>query len=358
MDGLRFYSPLWFALAPVVAAVVWWVWHPRHRASALFSSLADLKSLPVTAAQRARRLLPFVYGAGLLLLVGALARPQQGKSESRKSSEGIAIEMVLDISGSMDALDFQLDGKDDSRVNAVKHVFKEFVVGSKATGLSGRPNDLVGLVVFGGFADSKCPLTLDHGALADIVASVEVPKRIRDRRGKIINAELLQEEWRTAIGDGLALALDRLKPVEAKSKVVILLSDGDNNAGVVEPRQAAEMAKKLGIKVYTIGIGKNGTAPYPVEDDFGRRVLVPQQFRLDEELLNEIAETAGGQYFNATNTEALEKIYAKINAMEKSKVDESIYTEYTELYLWLAAPGLALVVIASLLGQTRFRALP
>lgn len=358
MESLRFHSPLWFALAPLIIAVVCWAFHPRRRAAALFSSLADLKGLPVTVAQRLRRLLPFVYGAGCLLLVAALARPQQGKSEARTHAEGIAIEMVVDISGTMEAVDFKLEGRDDSRINAVKHVFREFVLGSSSTGLSGRPNDLIGLVAFGGFADSKCPLTLDHGALCDIVQSVEVPKPIRDRRGNVINAELLREEQLTAIGDGLALALDRLRPVEAKSKVVILLSDGDNNAGVIDPRDAAQMAQKLGVKVYTIGIGRTGVAPLPVEDEFGRRVLVPQRFVLNEDLLREIAEAAAGRYFNATNTNALEEIYAQIDKLEKSSVEETRFTEYTELYLWLAAPGIALIVIAGFLAQTRFRSVP
>jgi len=358
MEGFRFCSPLWFALVPLVAVVVWWAAHPRRRAAALFSSLADLKALPVTTAQRLRRLLPLAYGVGLLLLVGALARPQQGKSEARTHAEGIAMEMVLDISGSMEALDFEIEGKQDSRVNAVKHVFKEFVLGSKGSGLPGRPNDLIGLVAFGGFADSKCPLTLDHGALGDIAQSLEVPKPVRDRRGTVINKELLQEEQMTAIGDGLALALDRLRAVEAKSKVAILLSDGDNNAGVVEPHDAAKMAQKLGVKIYTIGIGHTGVVPFPMEDEFGRRVLVPQQFRLDEDLLREIAQSAGGQYFNAKSTKALEEIYAQIDQMEKSKVEETRYTEYTELYLFLAAPGIALLVMVSLLAATRFRVLP
>jgi len=358
MEGLRFCSPLWFALAPLIAAAVWWSWHPQRRAAAVFSSLADLKNLPVTLAQRLRRLLPYLYGAGLLLLVAALARPQQGKSEAHISTEGIAMEMVLDISGSMEAQDFEIDGKSNSRVNAVKHVFKEFVLGSKADHLSGRPNDLVGLVSFGGFADSRCPLTLDHGALADIAESLEVPKPIRDRHGSIVNAELLREESLTAIGDGLATALDRLRAVEAKSKVIILLTDGDNNTGVVDPREAASMAQKLGVKVYTIGIGQTGWAPMPMDDGFGGIVKNPVQVRLDEDLLREIAQTAGGKYFNARDTERLTEIYAAIDAMEKSKVEETRYTEYTELYLWLAVPGMALVVLASLLGQTRFRTLP
>jgi Ca-activated chloride channel family protein len=358
MEGFRFYSPLWFVLVPLVAVALWYVCHPRRQPTAVFSSIAGLRGLPVTFAQRLRRVLPFAYGAGLILLVGALARPQAGRSESRISTEGVAIQMVLDISGSMRAMDFELDGKQESRVNAVKYVFKQFVAGNKALELAGRPDDLVGLVAFGGFADSKCPLTLDHGALQDIVAQLDVAKAIRDRRGRVINEDLLDEEQSTAIGDGLTLALDRLRGVEAKSKVVILLSDGDNNAGVIEPAEAAKIAAKMGIKIYTIGIGQTGYAPVPVEDKFGEMQLVRRAFRLDEDTLKGIAKETGGAYFNATDTEGLARVYAEIDKMEKSKVEEFSYTEYTELYLWPAVPGVALVLLASVLGLTRFRTVP
>ena len=182
--------------------------------------MTDLKGLPVTLAQRLRRCLPYLYGLGLCLVIAGLARPQAGKAESRISGQGIAIEMVLDISGSMEAIDFQLAGRDVSRLEAVKHVIQEFVLGSRASGLSGRPDDLIGLVAFGGFADSKCPLTLDHGALVDIVQGLEIPKPIRDSQGRVINAQALQEELATAIGDGVAVGVDRLRGAKAKSKVL------------------------------------------------------------------------------------------------------------------------------------------
>jgi Ca-activated chloride channel family protein len=358
IESFRFYSPLWFLLGPMVIAAVWWAHHPRRRAAAVFSSIEDLKSLPVTFAQQVRRTLPWFYCAGLLLIVAALARPQRGRSESQVSTEGIAIEMALDVSGSMEALDFNINGQQDSRINAVKHVFKQFVAGGKELKLSGRPNDLIGVVAFGGFADSKCPLTMDHGALLDVVNSLEVPKRIRDSRGRIINMQMLQEELQTAIGDGLSLAVDRLRNVQAKSKILILLTDGDNNAGVVEPKEAAKIAKDLGIKIYAIGIGNNGVAPIRDEDEFGRTFLRRERFHIDEDLLKSLAEIGGGKYFNATNTEALGEIYSEIDRMEKSKVEERRYTEYTDLYPWLAGPGIALVLGVGFLTLTRFRALP
>ncbi|HEV3003958.1 MAG TPA: VWA domain-containing protein [Pirellulales bacterium] len=358
MDAFRFYSPLCLLLAPLAAAAVWWRFRPARRPAALFSSVADLKHLPVTMAQRVRRTLPFFYVLALCLLVAALARPQSGKSETRISGEGIAIEIVLDVSGSMEALDFQLQGQDVSRLAAVQHVIRNFVLGSRESGLSGRPDDLIGLVAFGGFADSKCPLTLDHGALVDIVDSLEVPKPVRDGKGRVINAQSLEEELATAIGDGVALAVDRLRGANAKSKVIVLLTDGDNNAGVVAPREAARIAQESGIKLYTIGIGRNGVVPIPQEDDFGNRVLVPAQFRIDEELLGEMAQTGAGQYFHASDSEGLAQVYAQIDTLEKSQFEETKYSEYTELYSWFAGPGLALVLVAGVLAETRLRAVP
>jgi Ca-activated chloride channel family protein len=358
MEAFRFYSPLCLLLAPLVAAALWWRLRPARRPAALFSSVADFRDLPVTLAQRVRRILPFVYLVGLCLVIAALARPQSGKSEMRISGEGIAIEIVLDNSGSMEALDFQLQGRDVSRLAAVQHVIRSFVLGSRASGLNGRPDDLIGLVAFGGFADSKCPLTLDHGALVDIVDSLEVPKPVRDGRGRVINAQSLQEELSTAIGDGVALAVDRLRGAQAKSKVIVLLTDGDNNAGVVDPREAAKIAHESGMKLYTIGIGRNGVVPIPQEDDFGNRVLVPAQFRIDEELLREMAQTGTGQYFHAADSEGLAQVYAQIDTLEKSQFEETKYSEYTELFSWFVGPGLALILVAGVLAETRMRALP
>jgi Ca-activated chloride channel family protein len=358
VDALRLYSPYWLIIAPLAVGALWWRFRPRRRAAAVFSSVAGLKGLPITLAQRARRCLPYVYGTGLCLVIVGLARPQSGRSESRITGEGIAIEIVLDSSGSMEALDFQLKGQDVSRLSAVKHVIQEFVLGARDHGLSGRPDDLIGLVAFGGFADSKCPLTLDHGALVDIVQGLEIPKPVRDRHGRVVNAQALQEELATAIGDGVAVAVDRLRGAKAKSKVLVLLTDGDSNAGVVDPREAAKIAAESGIRLYTIGIGRNGVVPVPQEDEFGNRVLVPAQFRVDEELLREMAQTGGGRYFHASDSEGLAQVYAEIDKLEKSEFEETKYSEYTEMFWWLAGPGLALILAVGVLTETRFRSLP
>ena len=358
MDSFRFQSWLWLLLIPAVAILARWRMAKRRQPAVVFSSIADLKDIPVTPMQRIRRTMPALYGIGLCLIIVALARPQSGRSESRVTGEGIAIELVLDISGSMEALDFKLGDKEVSRLEAVKHVITEFVIGSRAAGLSGRKDDLVGLVGFGGFADSKCPLTLDHGALVDIVRGLEVPKPVRDRRGKVINQQALQEELATAIGDGVALGVDRLRGAKAKSKVLVLLTDGDNNAGVVDPREAATIAHETGIKIYTIGIGRNGVVPVPQEDEFGKRVLVPAQFRIDEDLLRDMAKSADGEYFHASDSAGLSKVYSQIDRLEKSEFGETKYSEYTELFPWFAVPGLALILAIGILNETRFRSLP
>jgi Ca-activated chloride channel family protein len=358
VNALRFYSWFWLIVAPLALVALSWRYRPRSQPAAVFSSVSDLKNLPITLAQRLRRALKYVYGLGLCLVIFGLARPQAGKAETRITGEGIAIEVVLDISGSMEAIDFQLEGRDVSRLDAVKHVIEEFALGSKSSGLSGRPDDLLGLVAFGGFADSKCPLTLDHGALVDIVRGLEIPKPIRDGQGRVINAQSLQEELATAIGDGVAAAVDRLRGAKAKSKVIILLTDGDCNAGAVDPREAAGIAAESGIRLYTIGIGRNGTVPFPQEDAFGNRVLVPAQFKIDEDLLREMALTGRGGYFHAADSDGLAQVYAEIDKLEKSKLEETKYSEYSELFRWLAAPGLALLLLVGVLTETRFRSLP
>lgn len=358
MDSFRLYTWICLFLLPIVIGTGALRLRTRGRSTVLFSSITTFKSLPITWMQRVRRTLPWWYGLGLVLLTVALARPQAGKSESRMSGDGIAIEIVLDVSGSMEALDFELNGQNVNRLEAVKHVITDFVIGSEDGKLAGRKDDLIGVVAFGGFADSKCPLTLDHGALVDIIDSLQIPKPVRDGQGRILNAEAMQEELATAIGDGVALAADRLRDNTSKSKVMVLLTDGDNNAGAIEPREAAAIAKELGIKVYTIGIGRNDVVPVPQEDEFGKTVLVPARFRIDEELLREIAQTTGGTYFHASDSAGLAEVYSAIDRLEKSRVEESKYSEYTELFRWFAGSGLALIVAVNILLETRFRSLP
>ena len=374
MNAFRFQDPLWLLLLIPLAVLGFVMLKRRSRAAVLYSDVAMLRALPVTTALRVKRMLPWLWFAGMVLLIAALARPQYGREEFRVRTEGIAVEMCIDRSGSMQAMDFELNGRRVDRLTAVKDVFHEFVCGEKSPqededgnktkrersggNLAGRPDDQIGLIAFGGYANAKCPLTLDHDALLSVLDTVKIPQPIRNAQGEVINERLLQEEMSTAIGDALALAVDRLKDVDAKSKVIILLSDGESNSGVLEPAEAAAAAKAYGIKVYTIGVGSTGEAPFPAIDAFGRQVLVGQMVRLDEETLKMLAETTGGQYFNATNTAALEEVYAEIDKLEKSQTKGRRYTQYKELYRSAMLPGLAGIMLVVVLLATRFRSLP
>jgi Ca-activated chloride channel family protein len=356
MMGFRFQDPWWLLLlVPIAAAGIAIFWR-RPKAAVLYSNVVILGKLPITWAQRVKRFLPWLFLAGMAVLVVALARPQHGKEEYRIRAEGIAIEMAVDRSGSMKALDFTVDNEPANRLAAIKKVFREFVGGDGE--LAGRPDDAIGLVAFGGFAEAKCPLTFDHAALLTVLDDVKIPEPIFNRQGQIINERLLQEESATAIGDAIAAAVERLRPVQAKSKIVILLTDGESNAGILEPLEAAKIAKTYGIKIYTIGIGSNEPVPFPTTDMFGRKVTIKQIFPLDEKTLKAIAETTGGKYFNAKNTASLKQIYAEIDKLEKTVSEGRLYTQYRELFPFALLPGLGLILLEIALTSTRFRSLP
>ena len=355
MNVFRFGSPwVWFLLIPVVVVVL--LTRRHEQPAALYSSVELLKSLPITFGQRIRRVLPLVKWIGLLLVIAALARPQLGREEFRIRTEGIAVQMCIDRSGSMQALDFPVDGQQVDRLTAVKSVFHDFVAGNDD--FDGRPDDLIGLVAFGGFATALCPPTLDHGALLEVLQSVEISKPIRDDKGKVINERLLVEERKTAIGDALALAVDRLKDLDSESKVIVLLSDGENTAGIISPEDAADAAAQFEIKIYAIGVGTTGMAPYPAIDVFGRSVLQPQPVRLDEATLKLLAEKTGGQYFNAQDTEALQRVYAEIDLLEKTEVEGRLYTEYREVFGFPMVSGVLCVLACIILDATWLRSLP
>jgi len=345
---VRLHDPLWLlALLPLAAVAIW---NARHRFSVLYSSVAGLRALPVTFAQRFKRVLPALELIGLALIVVALARPQRGLEEFRIHTEGIDIVLCLDRSGSMQAEDFVDEGARVNRLHIVKRVVREFV--------EGRPDDRIGLVAFGGFAESRCPLTLDHDALIDVLAEVEIPQPLRDARGRVVDEQSFQEELATAIGDALAVGTSRLKRSDAKSRVLILVSDGESNAGVVQPMDAAKAAELLGIKVYTVGVGSTGMAPMPYRDPFGRKSYATQMVKLDEATLKAIADTTGGQYFNARDTAALEQVYKQIDELEKTRSEGVLYTQYRELYALALLPGIGVFLLAWVLRMTRFLTLP
>ena len=356
--SLRFQDPLWLLLLLVLGVLGFLAIRRQRRVAVLFSDVSILRTLPTTLALRVKRALPWLRLAGLTLVIIALARPQHGVEEFRIRTEGIAIQMCIDRSGSMAALDFNIDGQQINRLAVVKRTFHDFVMGNGT--LPGRPDDLIGLITFGGFVEPKCPLTLDHGALVQVLDEVEIPHPIFNNRGQEINQRLWHEDSQTAIGDALALAANRLKDVKAKSKVILLLTDGEQTAGVLQPLEGAKIAKTLGVKVYTIGIGSNGPVPYPdpYGDAFGRPVLHQEIFPLDEETLKKIADATGGKYQSAQDTESLENVYAEIDRLEKSVSEGRLYSEYHEWYQYFMFPGLGLILLEIVLAGTRFRSLP
>ncbi len=355
--SFRLESPWWLLLLLVAGLVVMAAVRRQRRAAVLYSDVGLLRTLPATLAMRIKRFLPWVGLLGLVLVIVGLSRPQQGVEEFRLRTEGIAIQMCIDRSGSMAALDFNLDGKQVNRLAVIKRVFHDFVMGNGK--LPGRPDDQIGLITFGGFVEPKCPLTLDHGALIQVLDAVEIPHPVFDH-GREINQRLWQEDSQTAIGDALAVAAKRLKDVKAKSKVIILLTDGEQTAGVLQPMEGAKIAKTFGVKVYTIGIGTNGEVviPEPYPDAFGRQVLSRGVFPLDERTLQEVAEETGGKYFRAEDAQRLVDVYAAIDKLEKSPAEGRLYSEYRELYQWFLLPGLALIVGQAVAAGTRFRSLP
>ena len=298
-----------------------------------FSSLDNLKRLKKSTSIFLRYILLVLRCLAIALFVMALARPQSGTKASEVLTEGIDIVLCLDTSGSMQALDFKWKNERQNRLQVVKKVVSDFI--------KGRKNDRIGMVVFGEEAFTQCPLTLDYGVLLSFLDQVEI--------GMAGDS--------TAIGSALGTCIKRLKELKSKSKVVILLTDGRNNAGRVSPETAAEIAKTFNIKTYTIGVGTEGEVPFLVDTIFGKK-YVYQRVDLDEDTLKEIANITRGKYFKATNTKALEEIYNQIDNLEKTKVEVKEYMEYEELFGWFLLPGLACIMLEIILANTRFRKIP
>ena len=351
----RFQDPLWLLLLIVWALGIFW-YRRRKKSTVIFSTVAPFVDIPKTPAQQLLPTVRFAVAAAVALMIIALARPQSGQEAYRVRSEGISMMICLDRSGSMQAMDFFLDNQRVDRFAAVKQIFRDFALGSDR--FSGRPDDRMGLVTFGGYVDALCPLTLDHETLSDILDMVRIPEPLTDASGRIISNDILDEESATAIGDALVAAVERLRTSGSKSNVVILLSDGKQNTGAVSAEEAAEIAKTLGVRVYTIGIGSTGIAPFPAYGPDGQKGFVNQPVELDESTLKKIAETTSGQYFNARDTDALAKICAEIDTLEKTVHEERIFTRYRELYRYFLAPGVVLLLIGVTLLRTKFRVFP
>ncbi|AGF77321.1 Mg-chelatase subunit ChlD [Desulfocapsa sulfexigens DSM 10523] len=268
-----------------------------------------------------------LLGLGFLIL--AFARPQLGNTTTEIEASGIDILLAVDVSGSMEALDFTLKGKSANRLDVVKSVMHTFIME--------RPNDRIGLLAFSGRPYMVSPLTLDHDWLVQRLDSLSI--------GMI--------EDGTAIGSAIGSGLNRLRDRDAKSRIMILLTDGMNNAGTVPPLVAAEAAETLGIKVYTIGAGTRGEAPMPVKDRFGRKRLMRVRVDIDDETLGQVAEMTGGRYFRATDTKSLEKVYQEINTMETTTRNIKKFENYRELYSWFVFAALFFLGIEIMLGRRR-----
>lgn len=319
----EFAYPQFFSLI-LFLPVVFYFFKKRKSAGLLFP---ELKNIPVrvwTFKLMIYRSLPFMRLFCLLLFIAALARPQKVTAEREYQTKGVDIIISLDISGSMLAEDF----KPENRMVVAKQEAVKFI--------KGRENDRVGLVVFARKAYTQCPLTLDYNILIQLLNDIQI--------GMIADG--------TAIGMGLATSVNRLRSSDAKSKIIILITDGENNSGNIDPITAAELAKTFGIKVYTIGVGKGGLVPFPVNDPlFGKR-YVQANVEIDETTLKRIADITGGLFFRARDPQSLAEIYEKINSLEKTEVKVKEYRSADELFHWFLIPALFLLLIEIFLSRT------
>jgi Ca-activated chloride channel family protein len=330
MSGVTFANPEYFFLLILVPGLILWYWKRQRRqlVELQVSSVRVFHALPRTWRQRLTHLLVVLRILALMMLIVALARPQSTTKGENVSTEGIDIILATDISGSMLAEDFR-----PNRIEAAKKVATDF--------LEARPNDRVGLVIFAGESFTQCPLTLDHAVVVNLLKEV--------KSGMI--------EDGTAIGMGLATAVSRLKESKAKSRVIILLTDGVNNRGFIDPLTAAGIAQSFGIRVYTIGVGTIGVAPYPVQTPFGTQYQ-DMKVEIDETLLQKIADQTGGKYFRATDNRTLKDIYSEIDRMEKTKIEVTQFRHHKEEFYSAAMFAGFFLLLELFLSQTVFRKMP
>jgi len=324
IKGIEFANPgMFWLLLLIPLSVAWYVWKAKELQGHLNTSALRGFVVPGKSGKSGLRHLPLVLRQlALLFIIVALARPQSALSWQNSTTEGIDIVIASDISGSMLAEDFK-----PNRLEAGKEIAIDFI--------KERPDDRIGLVIFSGEAFTQCPLTIDHDVLINLFGAI--------KNGMV--------EDGTAIGMGLATAVNRLKDSEVKSKVVILLTDGSNNGGAIPPLTAADIAKQFGIRVYTVGIGTKGLAPYPVQTPMGVQYQ-KMPVDVDEGTLTKIAKTTGGKYFRATDNGKLKSIYEQIDRLEKAKIDVTQYHKKTECFFPLAVIALLLLLTEFLLKNT------
>jgi Ca-activated chloride channel family protein len=331
MPGFK--DPWFLLLLVLIPLLVYWHFRRQH-GTVRFSSIDNLKRIGPSWALWARHGLLLLKCITVILLVIALARPQKGREETQITTEGIDIILAVDVSGSMMAEDFQMGGKNRNRLYVVKEVVREFI--------AGRQNDRIGIVTFAGRPYTLCPLTLDYGWLIQQLGRAEI--------GMI--------EDGTAIGSAIVASANRLRASTAKSKIIILLTDGRNNAGRIDPITAADAASALNVKIHAIGAGTKGLAPFPVKDFFGNKILRPVKIEIDDDSLSKIAQKTEGKYFRATDTDSLRNIYKEIDEMEKTKIEVTEFLEYKEFYPYLLMSAIVGFVVEMGLANTRFRRLP
>jgi len=330
MENLVFKNPelLWMLLGLIPLAAGYVLYQSKRHAPISMSNLEMLENAPGSWRYYFRHFPPILRFLTIALVIVALARPQSSESWTDKEVQGIDIVISTDISGSMRARDFRPD-----RLEAAKDVAGEFI--------ASRPNDRIGLVIFAGESFTQCPLTTDHKVVSGLLEEIK--------------SGMLEDG--TAVGLGLATAVARLKDSDAKSRVVILLTDGVNNRGEVSPQTAGEIAQEFGIRVYTIGVGTKGQAPMPVQTPFGEQTQMVD-VEIDEEMLTEIAQMTGGKYFRATNKEALTKVYQEIDQLEKTRISVIEFSEKNDVFMPLALLAGLLFLLEILLRYTVFRTVP
>jgi len=337
--GDHFRDP-WLLCALVLVPIVFWL-AARAPAALTYSSLAIPDAGPGSLRVRLAKLPALLLCVAAACLAIAMAGPRTGDAATLQRREGIAILMVVDHSGSMTALDFAAKGGNLSRLDAVKQVFRDFVTGGERT--RGRADDLIGLIAFATYADGLCPLTFDRAVLLSSLSDLEPAP---------------PDESGTAIGDALALAVERLRQNPSRSKVVVLLTDGVSNAGEILPTQAADLAAQYGVKVYSIGAGRNGYAPVPVQTRDGGVQLERRYMEFDDATLQVIAERTGGRYFHATDVDSLTSVVQEIDRLERTELAESRYLQHRYHHEPLVGAAVGLVLLATLASGTWLRRLP
>jgi Ca-activated chloride channel homolog len=338
LSRLEFAQPAWLWLLPVILLV--YIWMRRNHQSIVVSDIRGWNEAFVSWRIRLMWLVPLLLNIGIGSWIVAASSPRIGNRQTEIKKDGIAMMMVVDTSSSMLALDLSGTLQEETRLDVVKKTVVNFVQGGD--GFTGRSNDMVGLIRFAGFADTSCPLTFDHLNLSTITQNIEI----------VTNPE----EDGTAIGEALTLAVSRLTETTAESKVIVLLTDGSNNAGQETPEVAASLAKSQNIVIYSIGVGSNGMAPIRIRDPrSGRSQIRTIPVQIDDELLESISTQTGGRYFRATNREGLQQIVETIDTLEKTTLEEKRYREYTEYFPLLLLFGLLSLGVSIVLQHTIFR---